>query len=80
MLADIGWPWGFGTFAFITPVVCAPLYLLLKINLRKAKKNILPKKSSGRTLKESIWHYTLEFDGKFKMKLHVSSKLTIVTL
>ncbi|KAI1037555.1 hypothetical protein LB505_011448 [Fusarium chuoi] len=54
MLADIGWPWGFGTFAFITPVVCAPLYLLLKINLRKAKKNILPKKSSGRTLKEIL--------------------------
>ncbi|KAL5593576.1 hypothetical protein FOBRF1_012678 [Fusarium oxysporum] len=62
MLSDIGWPWGFGTFAFITPVVCAPLYLLLKINLRKAKKNILPRKASGRTLKESIWHYVLEFD------------------
>ncbi|SPJ73326.1 related to major facilitator MirA [Fusarium torulosum] len=62
MLVDIGWPWGFGTFAFLTPVVCAPLYILLKINLRKAKKNILPKESSGRTLKESVWHYVIEFD------------------
>ncbi|KAF4998654.1 hypothetical protein FGRMN_2980 [Fusarium graminum] len=62
MLADIGWPWGFGTFAFLTPVVCAPLYILLKVNLRKAKKNILPKRSSGRTFKESAWHYLIEFD------------------
>ncbi|KAH6954646.1 major facilitator superfamily domain-containing protein [Fusarium avenaceum] len=62
MLVDIGWPWGFGTFAFLTPVVCAPLYILLKINLRKAKKNILPKKESGRTFKESVWHYVVEFD------------------
>ncbi|WZH46813.1 major facilitator superfamily domain-containing protein [Fusarium acuminatum] len=62
MLVDIGWPWGFGTFAFLTPVVCAPLYILLKINLQKAKKNILPKKASGRTFKESVWHYVIEFD------------------
>ncbi|GKU10125.1 unnamed protein product [Fusarium langsethiae] len=62
MLTDIGWPWGFGTFAFLTPVVCAPLYILLKVNLHKAKKNILPKESSGRTFKESVWHYLIEFD------------------
>ncbi|KAI6758571.1 hypothetical protein HG530_010811 [Fusarium avenaceum] len=62
MLVDIGWPWGFATFAFLTPVVCAPLYILLKVNLRKAKKNILPKKESGRTFKESVWHYVIEFD------------------
>ncbi|CAJ0547028.1 Ff.00g016550.m01.CDS01 [Fusarium sp. VM40] len=62
MLVDIGWPWGFATFAFLTPVVCAPLYILLKVNLRKAKKTILPKKASGRTFKESVWHYVIEFD------------------
>ncbi|KAJ4253890.1 hypothetical protein NW762_010288 [Fusarium torreyae] len=62
MLADIGWAWGFATFAFITPVVCAPLYILLKWNLRKAKKNILPRESSGRTFKQSVWHYLIEFD------------------
>ncbi|KAL4728030.1 hypothetical protein ACLX1H_004738 [Fusarium chlamydosporum] len=62
MLTDIGWPWGFGTFAFLTPVVCAPLYILLKVNLHKAKKDILPKEASGRTFKESVWHYLIEFD------------------
>ncbi|CAG7557494.1 unnamed protein product [Fusarium equiseti] len=62
MLVNIGWPWGFGTFAFLTPVVCAPLYILLKVNLHKAKKNILPKEASGRTFKESVWHYLIEFD------------------
>ncbi|KAL6914915.1 hypothetical protein FSST1_012675 [Fusarium sambucinum] len=62
MLVNIGWPWGFGTFAFLTPVICAPLYILLKVNLHKAKKNILPKKASGRTFKESVWHYLIEFD------------------
>ncbi|RBR21862.1 uncharacterized protein FIESC28_04705 [Fusarium coffeatum] len=62
MLVNIGWPWGFGTFAFLTPVICAPLYILLKVNLHKAKKNILPKEASGRTLKESVWHYLIEFD------------------
>ncbi|KAM0542044.1 hypothetical protein ACHAPJ_012970 [Fusarium lateritium] len=62
MLADIGWGWGFATFAFITPVVCAPLYILLKFNLRKAKNNILPREASGRTFKQSVWHYLIEFD------------------
>ncbi|CAF3595058.1 hypothetical protein SNK03_013218 [Fusarium graminearum] len=62
MLNDIGWPWGFGTFAFLTPVICAPLYILLKVNLHKAKKNILPREASGRTFKESVWHYLVEFD------------------
>ncbi|EGU77114.1 hypothetical protein FOXB_12365 [Fusarium oxysporum f. sp. conglutinans Fo5176] len=27
MLSDIGWPWGFGTFAFITPVVFLGVFL-----------------------------------------------------
>jgi MFS family permease len=76
MLVDIGWPWGFGTFAFLTPVVCAPLYILLKINLQKAKKNILPKKASGRTFKESVWHYVIEFDGKFSFPFYLLTQLT----
>ncbi|OAL28177.1 hypothetical protein AYO20_09596 [Fonsecaea nubica] len=64
MLADIGWSWGYATYAFITPVVCAPLYFVLVYNLRKAKKQGLLKerKASGRTLTESIWYYTKEFD------------------
>ncbi|KAF4458746.1 siderophore iron transporter mirB [Fusarium albosuccineum] len=62
MLTDIGWPWSFGIFAFLTPVVCAPLYILLKVNLHKAKKDILKKEPSGRTFGQSVWHYIVEFD------------------
>lgn len=63
MLKDIGWSWGYGTYAFIMPVVCAPLYLLLMLNLRKAKKQgLLKRVPSGRTLKQNIWHYLIEFD------------------
>ncbi|KAM5385507.1 hypothetical protein ACJZ2D_000706 [Fusarium nematophilum] len=62
MLTDIGWPWGFGVFAFLMPLACAPLYVILQINLRKAKKNILKREPSGRTVKQSICHYLVEFD------------------
>lgn len=57
------WRWGFGAFAIIFPVVAAPLYFVLKYNLRKAKKQgLLERKSSGRTWLQSIWHYCIEFD------------------
>ncbi|KAJ4329290.1 hypothetical protein N0V84_000185 [Fusarium piperis] len=62
MLDTINWTWGFGIFAFLTPVICAPLFLILKYNLHKARKNILPKKPSGRTFAQSVWHYVIEFD------------------
>ncbi|KAH6876433.1 major facilitator superfamily domain-containing protein [Thelonectria olida] len=63
MLTDIGWSWGFATFAFIMPLICAPLYILLKYNLHKAKKQgLLKREPSGRTLQQNIWHYLLEFD------------------
>ncbi|KAM0421239.1 hypothetical protein ACHAPT_010961 [Fusarium lateritium] len=62
MLETINWPWGFGIFAFLTPVICAPLFIILKVNLRKARKNILPKKPSGRSFAQSVWHYIVEFD------------------
>ncbi|KKY14145.1 putative mfs siderophore iron [Phaeomoniella chlamydospora] len=35
---NISWRWGFGCFAIIFPVVAAPLYFVLKFNLRKAEK------------------------------------------
>ncbi|EON98860.1 putative mfs siderochrome iron transporter protein [Phaeoacremonium minimum UCRPA7] len=63
MLYDIGWGWGFATYAFILPLVCAPLYILLKVNLRKAKAfHVIEKEPSGRTLKQNIWFYLIEFD------------------
>ncbi|KAL4898378.1 major facilitator superfamily domain-containing protein [Aspergillus ambiguus] len=60
---NVNWRWGFGCFAIIFPVVAAPLYFLLRFNLRKAEKSgILVKESSGRTFLENVWYYTKEFD------------------
>ena len=64
-LEHINWRWGFGAFAIIFPVVASPLYFVLKFNLRKAQKEgVLAEKTSDRTWLQSIWHYTVEFDGE----------------
>lgn len=62
---NISWRWGFGTFAIILPIVAAPMYIILKVNLRKAEnKGLLVKEKSGRTLLQNILYYAHEFDGK----------------
>ncbi|TEY48374.1 hypothetical protein BOTCAL_0294g00020 [Botryotinia calthae] len=62
-LKTSGWPWAFGTFAIITPVICIPILSLLWVNQGKAKKAGLIKKiDSGRTWTESIKYYFWEFD------------------
>ncbi|KAH6896821.1 major facilitator superfamily domain-containing protein [Thelonectria olida] len=59
----ISWRWGFGIFAIILPVVAAPLFILLKVKLRQAKKQgLLVREKSGRTAIESIHFYMVEFD------------------
>ncbi|KAH8736144.1 major facilitator superfamily domain-containing protein [Ilyonectria robusta] len=59
----LNWRWGFGCFAIIFPIVAFPLFVLLKLNLRKAKKQgIFVREKSNRTVLQSIWHYTVEFD------------------
>lgn len=61
----ISWRWGFGCFAIIFPIVAAPLYVLLKVNLKKAeKRGLLAADNSGRTLLQSIWYYVVQFDGE----------------
>lgn len=63
----INWRWGFGCFAIIFPVVAAPLFFVLKANLRKAAaQGVLPREKSGRTTLESIWHYVVQFDGEYR--------------
>ncbi|GAW15866.1 hypothetical protein ANO14919_052880 [Xylariales sp. No.14919] len=63
VLNGIGWRWGFGIFAIVTPVVCLPLYLLFAWNQRKAiQQGILVRQKSGRTFWQSIVHYFWEFD------------------
>lgn len=60
---NISWRWGFGCFAIIFPFVAAPLYFVLKYNLRKAKvEGTVARERSGRTLLQNIWHYTIDFD------------------
>ncbi|PTB63264.1 MFS general substrate transporter [Trichoderma citrinoviride] len=60
---DISWRWGFGVFAIIFPIVAAPLYFILKVNLRKAERQgLLSKQPSNRTILQSIWYYCVEFD------------------
>ncbi|KAI8066498.1 major facilitator superfamily domain-containing protein [Gongronella butleri] len=60
---NISWRWGFGTFAIVFPVVAAPLYFILKFNLRKAEKqHVLTEEKSGRTFLQNVWYYLMEFD------------------
>ncbi|GAN08644.1 conserved hypothetical protein [Mucor ambiguus] len=60
---NISWRWGFGTFAIVFPIVAAPLYFILKFNLRKAvKQHNVEKVDSGRTFLQSVWHFIIEFD------------------
>ena len=60
----VSWRWGFGCFAIIFPIVAAPLYVLLKVNLGKAhSKGFVARERSGRTVLGSIWFYVVEFDG-----------------
>lgn len=62
---NISWRWGFGCFAIIFPIVAAPLFVLLKVNLHKAEKQgLLGKEKSGRSVLQSIWYYTVQFDGE----------------
>lgn len=59
------WRWGFGIFAIVFPAVATPLYFILKYNLRQAERQgLLKKKDSGRSILQSIWYYTVEFDGE----------------
>jgi MFS family permease len=62
---NINWRWGFGTFAIIVPFVAAPLFVILKLNLRKAKhEGVLVREQSHRTLLQSVVFHFREFDGK----------------
>ncbi|KAI0205773.1 major facilitator superfamily domain-containing protein [Astrocystis sublimbata] len=60
---NIGWRWGFGAFSIILPVVAAPLYFILRANLRKAKaQGAVVEEKNNRTVFQTIWFYVLEFD------------------
>ncbi|KAJ5153610.1 Major facilitator superfamily domain general substrate transporter [Penicillium coprophilum] len=60
---QVSWRWGLGCWAIIFPIVAAPLYFMLKNNLRKAEREgHRVEGKSGRTFLQSVWHWTMEFD------------------
>lgn len=66
---DISWRWGYGCFAIILPFVAAPLFFILKLNLRKAKQDgLLQSEEKERTFIEKVWYYIQEFDGKPRIR------------
>ncbi|KAM0489019.1 hypothetical protein ACHAP7_000073 [Fusarium lateritium] len=57
------WRWGFGWIALVLPCVTIPLFLVLKVNLRKAfKKGTVVKTQRNRGFFGSIWWAFNEFD------------------
>lgn len=66
---NISWRWGFGCFAIIVPFVATPLFVVLKLNLRKAKhEGVLNREPSGRTLLQSVVFHIREFDGTLHLR------------
>lgn len=64
-LKHVNWRWAFGAFTIVLPFVAAPMYILLKYQLRKAKKNgLLLRKTSDKPLLERFKHGIVEFDRK----------------
>ncbi|KAG9599284.1 MFS general substrate transporter, partial [Aureobasidium melanogenum] len=63
VLDTIGFRWGFGIWAIIYPIVCAPLFWLMWHNMKKAEKQgLIPKYDSGRTWEQSVYYYAVQFD------------------
>ncbi|KAL2821835.1 major facilitator superfamily domain-containing protein [Aspergillus cavernicola] len=59
----VSWRWGFGAWAIATPIAALPLYAMLKYNLYKAQREgYRVQRPSGRTVLESIRHWSVEFD------------------
>jgi len=64
-LKTSGWPWGYGAFAIITPVIALPILAVLWINQRKAAhEGLLVRERSERSFLQSVNHWFWEFDGK----------------
>ncbi|GMG03760.1 unnamed protein product [Aspergillus oryzae] len=63
ILSSMGWRWGFGIWAIVTPVMLTPLFFLFYYNQRKAQKaGLVPERHSQRTVMQSIAYYGKEFD------------------
>lgn len=69
-LLNVSWQWGIGSFAIMVPIICAPLFIILKLSQRKGEKHgIIVKEKSGRTLVQKVWNVIVQFDGEFRTTL-----------
>lgn len=61
----VNWQWGFGSFAIIVPAVTIPIFIVLKLNLRKAEqRGLFIRESSGRTVLQTVMYGIKEFDSE----------------
>lgn len=65
-LLDVkNWRWGFGAFAIIVPCVTLPLFVLLKLQLRKAEKQgLIMEETRNKWTLDGIWKNIIAFDCK----------------
>lgn len=65
-LMDVkNWRWGFGAFAIIVPCVTLPLFVLLKLQLRKAEKQgLIMEEARNKWTLNGIWKNIVAFDRK----------------
>jgi MFS family permease len=62
-LTGPGFRWGFATFAVATPIICAPLFVMLIWMLRKARgRGLVADKRKEWTVCARVKHYAEEFD------------------
>lgn len=70
-LMDVkNWRWGFGAFAIIVPCVTLPLFVLLKLQLRKAeKKGLIMEEVKNKWTLDRLWNNIGAFDRKSTISL-----------
>ncbi|CAO1638368.1 unnamed protein product [Parajaminaea phylloscopi] len=62
---ETNWRWGYGTWAIVLPIVCAPLYVVMAYHKRKAKATGVLKSSAAQEKKtplQSLRWFVIEFD------------------
>jgi len=77
-LQTSGWGWGYGVFAIIIPVICAPFVFIFWHNQQLARKQgvlVEKREASGRTWLQSLRHYLVEFDGELRNGLFNALRL-----
>ena len=62
-LAGSGWPWAFGMFSILVPVISLPLVVMLFLGYTKAvKQNLASAPGTNRGVWQSVYYYCTEFD------------------